>query len=48
MQSGREPKQAIIHGPVWNAGRNVFQRVGLPFFPDKAPRAVRPGRSCFS
>jgi|APHig2749369809_1036254.scaffolds.fasta_scaffold222302_1 hypothetical protein len=23
MQSGHEPKQAIIHGPVWNAGRNA-------------------------
>lgn len=44
MQSGREPKQAIIHGPVWNAGRNVFQRVGLPFFPDKTKRPVPSGR----
>jgi len=42
MQSGREPKRAIIHGPVWNAGRDVFRGAGQLLFPTKRP--VPPGR----
>ena len=33
MQSGHEPKQAIIHGPVWNAGRNVALRAEPALLP---------------
>lgn len=33
MQSGHEPKQAVIHGPVWNAGRNVALHAVPAFLP---------------
>ncbi|MCS4231271.1 hypothetical protein EDF77_2958 [Stenotrophomonas maltophilia] len=33
MQSGHEPKQADIHGPVWNAGRNVALCADRAFLP---------------